>query len=392
MRLLHTGDWHIGKRLYGLDRRDEARAALDEVVAVARREHVDAVLVAGDLLDRRVIDAAPLRDALEVLEELATVAPVLVVAGNHDDPELWEALSPFLASRGIHAAGRIRPPERGVVTVETAAGPLHVALMPWPEPRRVAELGDSIQHTKLKYAEGVGWLLNSYAEELRSRRRAQGGAAVLVAHIMVDGALGGGGEREMTMGITYAVSPAALPTDLDYIALGHVHRPQAIPRVAAPARYAGSPMALDFSEDNHVKSACLLEITAERTAVREAPLTAARPLVRLRGPIDALAGMAEPHGTAWFACEVDMEEPVLDLMRQVREAVPGALRAEPRYPQIAASDTDAAPAAAAAPPGTLDLTSQYEAWYAAQGRPLSPALRTAFAAAVEAAERQAGDS
>ena len=72
---------------------------------------------------------------------------------------------------------------------------------------------------------------------------------------MVERALAGGGERELTMGITYAVSPAALPADLDYIALGHVHRPQTIPGLAAPGRYAGSPMALDFSEDNHAKSA-----------------------------------------------------------------------------------------------------------------------------------------
>ena len=81
---------------------------------------------------------------------------------------------------------------------------------------------------------------------------------------MVERALAGGGERELTMGITYAISSAALPGDLDYVALGHVHRPQSrCPGLAAPGRYAGSPMALDFSEDNHAKSAVIVEIDGD---------------------------------------------------------------------------------------------------------------------------------
>lgn len=93
MRLLHTGDWHLGKRLYGMDRRDEARASLAELARIAANERVDAVLVAGDLLDRRVADDEPLGDCLAALEDLAAVAPVLAVVGNHDDDRLWGALA-----------------------------------------------------------------------------------------------------------------------------------------------------------------------------------------------------------------------------------------------------------------------------------------------------------
>lgn len=389
MRLLHTGDWHLGKRLYGQDRRGEARAALAQVVEAAARERVDAVLVAGDLLDRRVIDPAALQDCLAALEGLAAVAPVLVVTGNHDDPDLWDALAPLLAPRGITVRSRIGAAADAVVTVETAAGPLHAALLPWPSPRGMAAaVGTPLDAAKSTYAGVVRGLLRGYGERLTERRRAEGGTAVLVGHLMVDGAVAGGGERELTLGMTYAVSPEALPTTLDYVALGHVHRPQAVPRVGVPARYAGSPMALDFSEDTHVKSVCVVDTDGLHTTAAEVPVTGARPLVRLRGDIADLAALASDHPAAWFLCEVTLDRPVLDLVRQVRELVPDTLRVEPHY---------AAAASAAPSPGTGDgggtpsLRERYAEWYAQLGRPLSPDLAEAFAEAVAAAERDAAE-
>ncbi|MCB0880935.1 MAG: exonuclease SbcCD subunit D [Thermoleophilia bacterium] len=387
MRLLHTGDWHLGKRLYGLDRRDEAVATLAELARIALSERVDAVLVAGDLLDRRVNDYEPLGDCLNALEELARAAPVLAVVGNHDDERLWGALARYLAERRIHLASRIAPAERGVVSVETDAGPLHAGLMPWPDPRAVAdEIGLAAADTKRGYADGVRSMMQSYGRELVSRRAAQGGAAVLVAHAMVDGAVGGGGEREMTMGITYAVSPHAMPSGLDYIALGHVHRPQAVPGVAVPARYAGSPMPIDFSEDNHAKTACVVDVDGDHTTVREIPLTTARPLVRLRAPLESLAEAAAERPGGWYLCEVLLDEPVLDLVRQVRERVPDTLRVEPHYAQVAAVVEEGADEDAAA----TSVADQYAAWYSARGRALPDAQARAFAQALEAAEA-AGD-
>jgi exonuclease SbcD len=390
VRLLHTGDWHLGKRLYGQDRREEGRAALAQVVEAAARERVDAVLVTGDLLDRRVVDAAALQDCLEALQGLAAVAPVLAVTGNHDDPDLWEALAPFLAPRGITVRSRVGTAAEAVVSVETAAGPLHAALLPWPAPRGMAaQIGTALDDAKSTYAGVVGGLLARYGERLAEVRRAQGGTAVLVGHLMVDGAVAGGGERELTLGMTYAVSPAALPTELDYIALGHVHRPQPVRRVGVPARYAGSPMALDFSEDTHAKSISVIDTDGLRTTVREAPVTGARPLVRLRGALEDLEARASAHPDAWFLCEVELDRPVLDLVRQVRELVPGTLRVEPRYAQAAPSGGGAAAEPGAGGPS---LGERYAEWYALTGRAMAPGLAEAFAAAVAEAEREAAEA
>jgi exonuclease SbcD len=381
VRLLHTGDWHLGKRLYGMDRAAEAEAALAELAALAEDEGVDAVLVSGDLLDRRLVDSAALGTCLRALERLAAAAPVLAVAGNHDDPDLWTSLAPHLAASGIHVAGRVRPAEEAVVTVPTAAGPLHAALLPWPDPARLAlDLGAAVQEARARYADLVAAIVQDYAAEAAARRRRDGGAAVLVGHLMVERALAGGGERELTMGIAYAVSPAALPVHLDYLALGHVHRPQGLPGVAAPGRYSGSPMALDFSEDDHAKTACVVEIAGHRTVAREVVLGGARPLVRLRGPLEDLAARASARPRAWFACEVELEAPVTDLVRRVREEVPSALRVEPVYrpaaPQERPADDGEGPA--------LDLPRLYAEWYRGQDRHLPPAQERAFAAALAA--------
>jgi DNA repair protein SbcD/Mre11 len=389
MRLLHTGDWHLGKRLYGADRAEEAEAVLAQLAGLAEEEAVDAVLVSGDLLDRRVVDSAALGACLRALERLAETAPVLAVAGNHDDPDLWAHLAPHLAASGIHVAGHVRPAAEAVVTVPTAAGPLHAALLPWPDPARIAlDAGASAGYARSRYADLLADVIDDYAAEAEARRRAEGGAAVLVGHLMVERARAGGGERELTMGMTYAVSPGALPLGLDYLALGHVHRPQEITGLAAPGRYCGSPMALDFSEDNHPKTACLVEVGGGRATTRQVALDAARPLVRLRGPLDDLAALASAHPDAWFACEVELEGPAMDVVHRVREAVPGALRIEALAP--------GGPACASPEPGGAEaergLGELYADWHRLQGRPLGDEQAAAFAAALAGSDpAAAGD-
>ena len=383
MRLLHTADWHIGKSLYGVQRLDECRDALGEIAAIARAERVDAVLVAGDLLDRRVVEPAALGLALEALGALAEAAPVIAVPGNHDDPDLWGHLAPLLAGRGVTVVHEILPAAEAVVEVATAAGPLHVAALPWPEPGRLGlAAGTERGAARSTYAELVADLVRSYADELVARRRADGAPAVLMGHLMVDGSQTGAGERALTMALTYCLPTGAIPTDLDYIALGHVHRPQPLPGVAAPGGYCGSPLALDFSEDNHQKTVTVVDLGA---APREIPLAAGRPLVRIRGPLERLEEIARPHDGAWLRCEVELDAPVADLVRTVRAMLPGALRVEPAYPR-AEPRPAGTPAPGAGDPA--DVEADYAAWYAETGRALDDRQAEAFAAAVRAAREE----
>jgi DNA repair protein SbcD/Mre11 len=385
VKLLHTADWHIGKRLYGVDRSAESAAVLAEVREVAAAEAVDAVLVAGDLLDRRLVDPASLGACLAALGALADVAPVVAVTGNHDDPDLWDHLAPYLAPRGITVVGRVRGSAAdAVLDVATGAGPLHVATLPWLETARLGlPAGADRRGARGTYADDVAGIVAVLADELRRRRAAEGGAAVLLGHLLVDGAAAGGGERELTLGIAYAVTAAAIPTDLDYLALGHAHRPQRVPRVPAAGRYAGSPLALDFSEDNHAKSVAVASIAADVTEVRDVRLGAGRRLARIRGPLDELPRLAAAHEDAYLYCEVELDRVAIDLVREVRDLLPGALRVEPRYPQPA---DDGAAAADRDGRAARSLPDHYADWHDALGRPLDQGQAEAFAAALAAAE------
>ncbi len=147
-------------------------------------------------------------------------------------------------------------------------------------------------------------------------------------------------------------------------------------------------MALDFSEDNHAKCVVVVEVDGDTTVAREVPLAAARPLVRIRGTLADLPALASAHPGAWFACEVRLDAPVTDLVRQVRDAVPDALRVEPVY---------AAPVAVLPEPGAdgaddpaRDLPALYAEWTARQGRELAPAQAEAFAMALADAAEEPG--
>ncbi len=385
MRLLHTADWHIGKSLHGIERLDETRAVLDELAAIARSEAVDAVLVAGDLLDRRLVDPAALGLCLEALGALGEIAPVVAVPGNHDDPDLWGHLAPLLALRNVTMVHRVLPPQDAVIDVATRAGTLHLAALPWLDTARLGlDAGTERGAARTTYAADLASIVGAYADELTRRRAGTGAPAVLMGHVMVDGAQTGAGERALTMALTYCLPTGLIPTNLDYLAFGHIHRPQALPGVNAPGRYCGSPLALDFSEDNHEKTVTVVDIGAPP---REISLTAGRRLARIRGPLDRLEALAAAHPDAWLRCEVELDAPMPELAREVRALLPNALRVDPVYPEPPATEAEpasAAPSDAGGPDG-ISLADHYAAWYAESGRTLDPRLARAFADALEAA-------
>lgn len=378
MRLLHTGDWHIGKRLYGNDRLDEAGRVLDEVARVAEAADVDAILVAGDNLDRRLVEPAALATCLHALEAMAAVAPVIAVTGNHEDPTFWAQLAPYLAPK-ITLAATDR-----VAVVDTRSGRLVVGCLTWPDPSEVAvESGIDRERSRDRYQTLVRERIAQLATDVRRRRREGGGVAVLLGHLMVSHGVTGGGERELTLGGTYALDGGSLPADLDYIALGHLHRPQPLPGFAALGRYSGSPMALDFSGDGVMPSVAIVDIGPNGSRATEIPIESGRKLVRIRGRIGELEELAARHPDAWFFCEVVVDALRLDLVREVRDRVPDALRVEPILPAGATLATLEDDAVANRDPGEA-----YAEWLELNGRGRDATLVDMFRATMSQADAE----
>ncbi len=334
MRFLHTADWHVGKHLRGRSRDDETAAALDQVVEMARDAAVDAVLVAGDVYEHRTVSPEADLIVFEALARLRdTGAAIVLIPGNHDSWQRLEALSKLLLPLGIMPVPRVlRPADGGVVEVPSRDGgeASVVACVPFVPERRfgdAAALFDDRASAFTAYDEGMGAVMDGMARAFRTDR-----VNVLMGHMMIDGAKLGGGEQELTIGMAYAVSPTRLPATATYVAMGHLHRPQAVRRAPCPTRFAGSLIQLDFGEVDQDKSVVLVEARAGKPArAEELPVTAGRRLVDVCGTLDDVLSMAGTTEDAFLRVRVKTDGPVPGIAERVREVLPGAVAVELDY-------------------------------------------------------------
>ncbi len=301
MRILHTSDWHVGKRLGRYDRSDEYAAVINEVVGVADDGGVDLVVHSGDLFDRPQPPIDALRLAFDGLSRLTAggTRPVVVVAGNHDSPDLFETLAPYMAPAGIHLVGDIKPPQDGgLVEVDTASGRAVVACFPFLRQGRAVDFMAETGRWYGAYADRVRSITEAYSEAALERAGGDG-IAILAAHFLVTGARVGGhgvprGERELHMGEAYAATAASIPPSLGYVAMGHIHAPQPVPGANVPAEYAGSLLPLDFGEAGEAKRVVVVDVEPGLPAsVTSVPLASGRPLVRATGDWDELAARTD---------------------------------------------------------------------------------------------------
>ena len=308
MRICHTSDWHVGKTIRGESRLEEHAAVLGEIVEVAAAESAELILVAGDLYET----AAPSPDAVALVHrtllDLRAVAPLVVIAGNHDNAASFEALRPWAEGLGIVMRGRVaRPDEGGVVDIDTSGGErARVSLLPFCSPRYSVRAADLME---LDAAQAAG----AYAERLAGIVAALCATAdpdavnLLVAHCMVRGGLVGGGERAaQTAFEPYWLSATAFPPGLAYAALGHLHLGQRVP-AGGPVWYSGSPIQVDFGEEGAGKQVLMVEATARTPAqVRPVPLTRGVELRTVAGTLAELEAMADlDPGDDWLRVRVD---------------------------------------------------------------------------------------
>jgi exonuclease SbcD len=334
LRFLHTADWHVGKALRGRSRADEFTAALGEVVGIARQEGVDAVLIAGDLYEHR--SPTPEADALvfEALVRLHEAAiPVVAIPGNHDSAIRLEALAMLLRPIGVSLVPRVLPPDQGgIVQIPSRSGDevALIACVPFVPERRfgdAAALFRAPEDWYQSYAEGMGRLLGAMARAFREDR-----VNVLLAHLFTDGAIPGGGEHQITIGIEYAISPSRLPPTATYVALGHVHRPQAVRGAPSPTRYAGSLIQLDFGETEQTKSVAIIEASPGRPpGAREVTLSAGRKLVDVEGGLDEVLVAGQGLEDAYLRVFVHTDGPVPGIAERIRDALPNAVAVSPQY-------------------------------------------------------------
>jgi exonuclease SbcD len=201
-----------------------------------------------------------------VLDLRATGASVVVIAGNHDPADAFDALRPVFAGSDITVVGRPRrPDDGGGVELTTRTGERAVVgLLPCVSQRGVVKAAElfalDLSDLAAVYATRLTRLIEALAERFRSDA-----VNLLVAHGTVRGGKHGGGERDAQTVFDYTFPGNAFPASTSYVALGHLHRRQELP-APCPAGYSGSPFGVDFGEENDTKGVLLVEALVGRPA------------------------------------------------------------------------------------------------------------------------------
>ena len=198
MKILHTSDWHVGRKMRGRDRSEEHRAVLDEIVGVATDNQVDLTIVAGDVFDSGSPVAASEEIVWSTLLGLAEVSPVVVVAGNHDSPHRLDAVAPLLAMGRITALGSPRGPDRGGLV---RIGEVNVALLPFLSQRTIVKaehiMGSDPDQNAGLYEERLRRVVARLTEDMAVET-----VNILVGHLTVVGAQTGVGSVTPTSSAT----------------------------------------------------------------------------------------------------------------------------------------------------------------------------------------------
>jgi len=325
LRILHTSDWHVGVTMKGRSRLDEQRAVFKQMVDIARDEAVDLAIVAGDLFDTASPSAESQRLLFSALSALrGTGAEVVVIAGNHDNGKALEALRHWAHAAGIHLRGSLGKASDHLITGETANGERwRCAALPFIAQRhavRAAELFElGAAGAEANYADHLRRLVSALTHDFTADT-----VNLFTGHLTVVGGKVGGGEREVHTVADYAVPAAIFPPTTSYVALGHLHKAQAI-QGPCPIRYSGGPLAVDFGEEDHTPSVAIVDVAPGVPArPRTVPLTAAVPLQTVRGTLEQLA-KAKVDERAWL--RVFVTEPARAGLRgEVADLFPRAVQ------------------------------------------------------------------
>ncbi len=326
MRLLHQSDWHLGRTLYGVARREDHEDALEQSVALCRSFEPDLVLHTGDLFDGPRPGVDDLTLALDALRRMAECAPVVVLAGNHDSPPLFRFLDSLSGPRLTFVDVARHPRHGGILSFDAARGRERIRLAPVPfiSANRMIDTFDDPRAWTADYADEVRRIQDALGAGLLDGYRADRDVLLFAAHLHVTGAQATQSERRLHVSDAYAAHAEAIPA-VSYAAFGHIHRPQRLPG-GQLAWYAGSPIPLDFGEEHDAKLCITVEAEPGRAPGVERHLyRIRRPLRRLHGTLEEIRAAAPGVGTALCQVLVRSEQPIPELAAQVRDLLPDAV-------------------------------------------------------------------
>ena len=334
-RILHTADWHLGKLLNDQSRDEEHARFLGWLLEVVKQHEVNAIVLAGDVFD----SANPPQSALARYYDFVSGlfrqgnCALAVISGNHDSATQLEAPKQALHALNVHVTGFLaEDPQQRILLLPDEHNPrVAIAMLPFLRDRdlRVGKAGDNADEIRAQIVAGI----KSRYEEAANAATQLNCPVIATGHLTVVGAgkskaLTSESEREIHIGGLGAVTPDAFSEVFTYVALGHLHRPHSTD-CAGRVRYAGSPIALSFSESEDAKEVRILDVSHAELEHHSLAIPVFRKLSQVRTTRADLEKALAPFDNSdadlrpWL--EVIVEDASLeeDLVEQVRSLSEG---------------------------------------------------------------------
>ena len=331
--MLHTSDWHLGHRLYERERREEQALALDWLLETIKTEGVELLIVAGDIFDLTNPPNYAREQYYDFLGRLRSTScrQVIIIGGNHDSPSMLDAPAALFRHFSIHVVGGATgnledeiipiPDEKGEV-----AG--HVAAVPFLRDRDLhySLAGESAQEREKRLQQGIRDHYHAIADLLKDKPKF--GPYIATGHLYARGAESAARQDNIYIGSRENILAEQFPAIFDYVALGHIHRPQTVGGMEK-IRYSGSLLPLDFSETVDDKSVVLIDFGASSFHPKIIDVPSFRRLKSIRGSLDEVKDgierfLAKRHLeevlTPWLEIRVETDKPIPGL-REILEGV-----------------------------------------------------------------------
>jgi len=294
MRILHTSDWHLGKNLEGHSRMDEQESFLNDFIDIVESNNVDLIIIAGDVYDSANPPARAEKMFYDTLKKLSSNGEriTLVIAGNHDNPDRLVAAGPLARDHGIimvgtpksvvplgdYGAHKIIASGEGFIEVLIRNEKAIILTVPYPSEKRLnevlyGEMDDNEERLK-SYGDKIKVLFETLNEKFREDT-----VNILTSHLFAMGSEEAGSERNIQLGGSFIIDGSCFPKKAQYIALGHIHKPQIVPGTGKKARYSGSPLHYSKKEINFKKKCFIVDVKAgEECNTREVEFKVYKPI------------------------------------------------------------------------------------------------------------------
>ena len=327
MKFLHLADLHLGKILQEQSLIEDQEYMLNQIIELIKKENVETVLISGDVYDRSVppAEAVNLLDSFlkTLIKELKI--KVFIISGNHDSKDRLGFGSKIFEDEGLYIeckyTGNLRK-----VELQDEYGKLNIYMLPFVKPVEVKQFfEDDLENN---YNIAINKIIGK--EEINKRER----NIILVHQFVTAGTI----EPERTESEVLSLGgienvDVSNFNDFDYVAIGHVHRPQKIGRDTA--RYAGTMLKYSFSEINHNKTVSIIEIKEKGDInINLVQLNPLRDMREIKGPLEELIkpeNYESGNTNDYIKAVITNEEPVYDAIGQIRRIYPNTLKLEIRY-------------------------------------------------------------